>query len=158
MNIRNRINELCGLRGILAEIGYVDALMVRELPDGALQIVDGHLRAETTPDAEVPVLVVDLDDKEAEKVLATFDPLGAMAEPDEEQLAALLKGIETDSEALAALLEQLAQDAGCGEEVEIVEDEVPEPPEEPTTKRGDLWLLGEHRLLCGDGTKDFDVA
>jgi hypothetical protein len=89
------------LRGILAEVGYVDALMVRELPDGSLQIVDGHLRAETTPDAQVPVLVVDLDDKEADKVLATFDPLAAMAEPDEEQLAALLKGIETDSEALA---------------------------------------------------------
>jgi len=88
--------------------------MVRELPDGSLQLVDGHLRAETTPDAEVPVLIVDLDDKEADKVLATFDPLGAMAEPDEAVLAELLKGIETDREALAAMLEQLSDDAGCG--------------------------------------------
>ena len=67
--------------------------MVRELPDGSLQIVDGHLRAETTPDAHVPVLVVDLDDSEAEKVLATFDPLGAMAELDEARFAAHFKGI-----------------------------------------------------------------
>src|SRR6187401_2079322 len=66
------------LRGILAEVGFVDALMVRELPNGALQIVDGHLRAETTPDSAVPVLVVDLDDNEAEKVLATFDPLSVV--------------------------------------------------------------------------------
>jgi ParB-like chromosome segregation protein Spo0J len=66
------------LRGILAEVGFVDALMVRELPDGGLQIVDGHLRVESTPDAEVPVLVVDLDEAEADKVLATFDPLAAM--------------------------------------------------------------------------------
>jgi ParB-like chromosome segregation protein Spo0J len=29
-------------------------------------------------------------------------------------------------------------------------DEVPEPPDEPSTKPGDLWLLGDHRLLCGD--------
>lgn len=36
-------------------------------------------------------------------------------------------------------------------------DEVPEVPEEPTTKPGDLWLLGEHRLLCGDSTKAEDV-
>jgi DNA modification methylase len=180
MNIRDRIKELRrvragdlrphpknwrkhpeeqanALRGILAEVGFVDALMVRELPDGALQIVDGHLRAETTPDAEVPVLVVDLDDKEAEKVLATFDPLGAMAEPDEAQLEALLKGIETDSEALAALLEQLADDAAKGRAVEVVEDDIPAPPDEATTKLGDLILLGEHRLLCGDSSKPEDV-
>jgi len=37
------------------------------------------------------------------------------------------------------------------------EDDVPEVPEEPTTKPGDLWLLGDHRLLCGDSTKAEDV-
>lgn len=36
-------------------------------------------------------------------------------------------------------------------------DEVPEAPEEPTTKLGDLWILGDHRLLCGDSTKAEDV-
>jgi DNA modification methylase len=36
-------------------------------------------------------------------------------------------------------------------------DEVPETPEEPITKAGDLWLLGEHRLLCGDATNTEDV-
>ena len=36
-------------------------------------------------------------------------------------------------------------------------DDVPEVPEEATTKPGDLWLLGEHRLLCGDSTKSEDV-
>jgi DNA modification methylase len=37
------------------------------------------------------------------------------------------------------------------------EDEVPEPPEEPVSKPGDLWVLGNHRLLCGDATVLTDV-
>lgn len=100
------------LRGILAEVGFVDALMVREIPDGSLQIVDGHLRAETTPDVEVPCLVVDLNDEEAAKVLATFDPLAAMAESNAQQLDSLLRDFQTTSEDLSAMLDSLASEAG----------------------------------------------
>lgn len=40
---------------------------------------------------------------------------------------------------------------------EIIEDEVPEPPEEPTSKLGEIYQLGNHRLMCGDSTKKDDV-
>lgn len=54
-------------------------------------------------------------------------------------------------------------DLSIGEEAksadtEIVEDEVPEPPKEPISKRGDIWQLGRHRLMCGDSTSESDVA
>ena len=88
------------LRGVLAEIGYADALVARELPDGSLELIDGHLRAETTPDAEVPVLVVDLDDAEAAKLLAVLDPLAGLAETNQDVLAELLEQVETESAAL----------------------------------------------------------
>src|SRR5579872_1997953 len=63
------------LRGILAEVGYADALLAREVPGRGLMLIDGHLRAETTPEAIVPVLVLDLDEAEADKLLAALDPL-----------------------------------------------------------------------------------
>ena len=88
------------MQGVLAEIGYADALLARELPDGSLELIDGHLRAETTPDAEVPVLVLDVTEQEADKILATHDPLGAMAEADHQQLDSLLQQIETNDEAV----------------------------------------------------------
>lgn len=100
------------LQGVLAEVGYVDAVLARTLPDGSLELLDGHLRAETTPDMDVPCLVVDLNDAEAAKVLATFDPLSAMAESSSAKLDELLREIDTGSEALQQMLAKLAEDEG----------------------------------------------
>lgn len=95
------------LRGILAEIGYAGALLARELADGSLELIDGHLRADTTPDAEVPVLVLDLDEHEAAKLLALHDPLTGMAGTNEDVLAELLDLVETENDAVQALLDQM---------------------------------------------------
>ena len=49
-------------------------------------------------------------------------------------------------------------DLGDEEEKEIIEDEVPEVPEEPKAKLGDIYQLGNHRLMCGDSTSEEDIA
>lgn len=95
------------LQGVLAEIGYADALLARPLADGSLELLDGHLRAETTPDMEVPVLIVDLDDAEAAKLLTLLDPLASLAETDTNALASLLADVETENEAVQRLLDDL---------------------------------------------------
>lgn len=95
------------LRGVLAEVGFADALVVRELDDGTLELVDGHLRAQTAADAVVPVLVVDLNDEESKKVLLTHDALAAMAGVNNQHLTGLLEDVEFESEAVEAMLSKL---------------------------------------------------
>jgi site-specific DNA-methyltransferase (adenine-specific) len=147
------------LKGVLAEIGIADAVLARELDDGSLMLLDGHLRVETMGDQILPVLVLDVNEAEGDKVLATLDPLAAMAESDAAKLDAILREVDTGSPELQQMLSDLAEEAGLyqDEAKEIVEDEIPEPPVDPITKPGDLWILGEHRLLCGDSTKAEDV-
>jgi hypothetical protein len=99
------------LRGLLAEVGYAGALLARELDDGTLMLIDGHLRAETTPDAVVPVLVLDVDEAEADKILLTHDPIAAMATTSEENLQELLAEVETESAAVRSMLDTLSPTA-----------------------------------------------
>jgi hypothetical protein len=96
------------LRALLAEVGYADALLTRELEDGSLMLIDGHLRAETTPDAIVPVLVLDVDEEEADKILLTLDPLASMATTDDAQLQLLLSEVETASAAIRSFMDEIA--------------------------------------------------
>jgi hypothetical protein len=105
------------LRGVLSEIGYADALLARECPDGGLELIDGHLRAETTPDQEVPVLVLDLTQEEADKLLTLLDPLTSLATADRAKLDALVAEVETESDAVRSFLESLT----AGEEESAIE-------------------------------------
>lgn len=152
------------LQGLLAEIGYADALLARETPEG-LMLVDGHLRMETTPDVEVPVLILDLTDAEADKLLVSLDPLAAMAGADDERLAELLQQIETDSTAVQGMLARLARENGVempGHESDVdAEPQIgraDELREKWKTELGQIWQLGNHRLMCGDSTSKDDVT
>ena len=94
------------MTGILNEIGYADALIVRKKGD-KYQILDGHLRADTTPDMEVPVLVVDLNDSEAEKFLLTHDPIAAMASANDGLLSQLVADVDFDDASLRLFADQI---------------------------------------------------
>jgi DNA modification methylase len=156
--------QQAALRALLSEIGYADALLVRQLPDGRLMLIDGHLRAETTPDSLVPVLVLDLNEEEADKLLLTLDPLAAMAETDAERIRQLLATVRTEYPAIEDLLRHTA-----GERVwqalhpdEIQEAEVPYDrasalSEKWGTDLGQQWQIGPHRLGCGDSREGRNI-
>jgi hypothetical protein len=144
------------LRGVLAEIGYADALLARELPDGSLELIDGHLRAETTPEMEVPVLVLDLDDHEADKLLALHDPLSAMAQINHDLLADLLQHVETESDAVRSVLDGL-----LGQPEAPADDSRPPPPDIEIPEafqilvecRDEAQQQAVFQRLTGDGLK-----
>ena len=100
--------------------------------------------------------MLDVTEEEADKLLLSLDPMAAMAGHDEALLRELLESVQTDEAGLQALLDELAPPTDPTEGL-CDPDDVPEPPEEPVTQPGDLWVLGEHRLLCGDATRKEDV-
>jgi len=65
------------------------------------------------------------------------------------------EGLGFDDADLDQLLDDLQ--AASGEDGDIQEGEIPDPPDHATSRRGDLWILGDHRLLCGDSSSPEDV-
>jgi len=101
------VDQKNALRGVLAEIGWAEAVVVRETPEGTFELIDGHMRAETAGDAEIPCLILDVTAEEADKLLATLDPIASMAEANAAILDGLLANVKTESDALQSLLNSL---------------------------------------------------
>ena len=123
-------------------------------------LVDGHLRAALAllqgESTELPVGYVDLAPDEERLVLASLDPIGAMATADQAKLSELLAALDSQDDQVRGLLEQIARQQHVELPVAgglLDPDEVPEPPTDSISRPGDLWLLGLHRLLCGDSTE-----
>ncbi|WP_083232782.1 DNA modification methylase [Endozoicomonas atrinae] len=142
------------LKGALDEIGWIQQVIVNQRTG---HLVDGHLRVELSMregETEVPVIYVDLTEAEEKLALATIDPLSAMAETDQAMLDSLLEGLEVQSDDLNGLLESLASGELLDEAEDglIDDDACPDPQKKTHSKPGDIWILGAHRLMCGDST------
>lgn len=97
------------LLGVLKEVGIAGALLAyrSERQGGALVVIDGHLRKDAAPQ-KWPVLILDVDDSEADYLLATHDPLAAMATADAGALDALLSSVQSGEAAVQQMLNELA--------------------------------------------------
>ncbi|MDH5528347.1 MAG: DNA modification methylase [Nitrospirota bacterium] len=148
----------------IREFGWRQPIVV----DSEMTIVVGHTRYEAAKVlglAEVPVHIAEgLTPAQVRAYRLADNRLHEDAEWDEDLLRIELAGLDAvefdlgltgfADEELSRLLGEAVEGQ---EESGIGDDDVPEPPEVPVSKPGDLWILGDHRLLCGDSTKPEDV-
>ena len=156
------------LTGVLSEVGWVQSVIVNRTTGN---VVDGHARIEEAlklgDETPVPFVEVELSEEEEKQVLLTLDPISAMAAADKQNLDALLHDVSTASSAVADMLTELAEKNGLeygatiGGELEDVEPQVDRADElrqKWGVEAGQIWQLGEHRLMCGDSTSDEDMT
>ncbi len=141
----------------IAEFGFVNPVLVG--PDNV--IVAGHARllaARKLRLTEVPVIVLGhLSETQRRALVIADNRLALSAGWDEEMLRVELDALREDDFDLDVLgftgdeLEDMLRDVDAEPGLSD-EDAVPEEPERATTQPGDVWVMGEHRLLCGDAT------
>jgi len=106
---------------------------------------------------EIEIVRSGLEGSEATAYAIADNRTAELAEWDDDALAETLSALQIEDKELFEATGFDAKELDAMVLREVEEDEVPEPPAEPITKPGDLWILGEHRVLCGDSTKAEDV-
>lgn len=149
------------LFGLLKEVGWVQRVIVNRATG---HIVDGHARVELAierRETAVPVVYVELTQDEEQLVLASLDPLGAMAGADANVLHTLLQDVNTSDAALMSMLEDVSRSAGVASVKAQGSDDVPELADELLAKwrveLGQVWNIpshtqeGKHHVVaCGN--------
>lgn len=140
------------MKGVLEQIGWVQQIIVNQRTQF---VVDGHLRvaiAISEEQAEVPVIYVDLSDEEEAMILATFDPISALAVTDLQGLRTLTEGLNFQSSALERTVTDLLADSKPPTRDDAAPAAGETPPENALT-----WgyaTFGKTRINCASGEID----
>lgn len=144
------------------EFGFTNPLLIDEKDN----IIAGHgrlLASKKLKMEEVPCIVLSgLTEAQKKAYIIADNKMALNAGWDDELLKIELenlKELDFDLELIGFNVDELEDIFQAEEEQEIVEDDFDiEPPEEPKAKLGDIYQLGNHRLMCGDSTSEEDVA
>jgi len=137
-------------------VGFYGAVLVQR---SSHRILAGHHRVEAAKAqglAQLPVLLIDVDDAEAERIVVGDNRIGRLGYDDDDDLQAMLRSILDGTDTLVGTGytgDELRELTSRGDDPDGIKDAEPsEPPVKPETRKGDVWILGEHRLVCGDAT------
>lgn len=160
-----RVNDeaVAGVVASIREYGFIGAIIVNR----DLVIINGHTRVKAMKEIgaeSIPAIVVDHLTPEQEKALRIADnKTGEVAKWDMDLLKAEMKALQEAGFDMGALgfdtseLDELL--GGTADEMgETDPDDAPEAPEVAVSKPGEVYVLGQHLLLCGDSTRREDVS
>ena len=145
----------------IKRFGFASPIIARTADN---MVIAGHTRllaAKKIGLKSVPVRFMDLDLNDAQLLALADNKIGEIADWDENKLKDILASLDDqDLSGLGWSDDELDALIDHHEPVELNgdPDHVPEVQELAITSAGDLWLLGDHRLLCGDSTKEEDVG
>lgn len=138
------------LRGVLTEIGFVQSVIVNKRTGN---LCDGHMRvmvAMREGVEKIPVVYVDLTVEEENVVLASMDPIGAMAKVDKEKYDELISGVQANDGNLADLLIAMQQAGPFGKQLESILDKGELAPVEGPGTREVAFQAAQHTCpKCG---------
>lgn len=160
--------QVAQIAASIVEFGWTNPVLVAG--DGT--VIAGHGRLDAARRlglSMVPVLVLDhLSEAQRRAYVIADNKLALNAGWNDELLAAELHALNGDGfnleltgfdeTELDRLMAPLDDEAGFGGDAADAADEAPEPPRNPVSRSGDLWRMGEHRLLCGDSTDGTAIA
>ena len=148
------------IRASLERFGQAEPLVVHSETG---RVIGGNARLAAMRElgwTEADIVEIEADEVTATALGIALNRTAELATWDEAALGRILESLQAE-DALDGVgftgedLDDLI--LSLGEEVTVEEDEVPEVPETATSQPGDLWILGDHRLLCGDSTNLEDV-
>lgn len=156
--------NLDAIVGSLRRFGQVEPLLVQS---GTRRIIAGHGRLVAMKKlnwTEAEIVELEVDDLSATALGIALNRTAELAGWDDRVLAKLLSelkdadggldGVGYSDAELQAMVDEIAdQDQG-----DVPEDEIPEPMDNAISRTGDVWILGEHRLMCGDSSKREDLV
>jgi len=150
-----------GLRASLEKFGYIDLLVVNKRN---MEIIAGHQRYKVLSAQgakKIPCIVVDVDEMMQQSMNITLNNQ-AIAGYWTQAIIPILEKLrqEMPEDYLQLHLQELREECEKLETDQVgqtLPDDIPPAPKEAITKLGDLWILGQHRLLCGSSTNKADV-
>lgn len=158
-NVRKHdAKNIDAIKASIARFGQQKPIVIDA--DGVVRAGNGTLSAmRALSFKEIKVVRTPLRGSEATAYAIADNRTAELAEWDDDALSQTLAALQIEDEqlALATGFDASDIDALLAPD-EVIEDEVPEPPAVAITKRGDVWLLGDHRVMCGDSTSVDDVT